>query len=62
MPTKPNGKDWFGYSTHESYSVVPSERSNLIWHKWEKEDNWTIDILLSSDDVGYLNNIFRLVY
>lgn len=43
VPTKPNGKDWFGYSTHESYSVVPSERSNLIWYKWEKEDNWTND-------------------
>ena len=29
-----------GYSTHESFSAVPGERSNLIWVKLNKNDSW----------------------
>lgn len=40
VPTKPKGKDYFGYSTHSSFSVVPGERNNLIWYKIHSNDNW----------------------
>ena len=39
-PVKPKGKDYFGYSTHQSFSAVPGERSNLIWVKLNKNDSW----------------------
>ncbi|WP_068615806.1 hypothetical protein [Paenibacillus tuaregi] len=38
---KPRGKDYFGYSTHDSFSVVPNKRSNLIHYKLNASDNWT---------------------
>lgn len=41
VPVQPKGKDWFGYSTHSSYSCVAGERSNLIWYKLDADDNWT---------------------
>lgn len=40
-PVEPKGKDYFGYSTHSDYSVVPGERSNLIWYKLNAGDSWT---------------------
>ena len=40
VPTKPNGKDYFGYSIHDSYSAVAGKRSNLIWSKMDKDDAW----------------------
>ena len=40
VPVKPKGKDYFGYSTHESYSVVPGRKSNLIWTKMNSGDQW----------------------
>ena len=30
------GKDYFGYSIHDSFSAVSGERSNLIWSKVNK--------------------------
>ncbi|MGN7762404.1 hypothetical protein [Paenibacillus sp. 22594] len=39
-PTKPKGKDYFGYSTHSDYSVVPGNRSNGIWSKLNAGDSW----------------------
>lgn len=40
IPVQPKGKDWLGYSTHDSYSCVSGKRSNLIWSKMESDDNW----------------------
>ncbi len=39
-PVKPVGKDYFSYFTSDDYSVVPGERSNLIWAKRNAEDEW----------------------
>lgn len=39
-PTKPKGKDYFGYAASNSYSAVPNERSNGIWYKLEASDSW----------------------
>lgn len=41
VPVKPKGKDYFGYSTHDSFSAVSGERSNLIWSKVNKNDSWS---------------------
>lgn len=41
VPVQPKGKDWFGYSTHDSYSCVSGKRSNLIWYKRNKDVTWT---------------------
>lgn len=41
IPVQPKGKDWFGYSTHNSYSCVSGKRSNLIWYKRNKDVTWT---------------------
>lgn len=30
VPVKPKGKDYFGYSTHSDYSVVPNEKVIFI--------------------------------
>ena len=40
VPVKPKGKDYFGYSTHGSFSAVAGERSNVIYAKLEKNDPW----------------------
>jgi|GEM_PF-2554901 len=40
-PVQPVGKDYFGYTTHTDYSVVPGERSNLLWAKEYASDAWT---------------------
>lgn len=39
-PIEPNGKDYFSYSTHSSFSVVPGERSNSIYAKLHSDDPW----------------------
>lgn len=41
-PTKPKGKDYFGYAVSSSYSAVPNERSNRIWYKLDVDDAWTV--------------------
>lgn len=43
VPVKPRGKDYFGYSTHDSYSVVSNKRSNLMWYKINENDEWESD-------------------
>lgn len=40
VPVEPKGKDFFGYSTHGSYSAVAGERSNLIYAKMDSDDPW----------------------
>lgn len=39
-PVRPKGKDYFGYSTHGDYSVVPGKRSNLLWVRRYTTQSW----------------------
>lgn len=47
IPVRPKGKDYFGYSTHSDYSVVPNERSNKVYYKLDKNDSWKSQSSLS---------------
>lgn len=45
VPVKPRGKDFFGYSSSDSYSAVPRRRSNLAYIKDDFYTNgkWVAD-------------------
>ena len=42
VPVKPRGKDYFGYYTSTSYSVVPNVRQNTIWATFPTPVRWEI--------------------